>query len=141
MTTYFSVLPRDIKNILDQYQKQIIINILQDIADTRAISRSIDRDYWLGNNELINLITEMRDRLLEQGITTDIEPPSGTGGEVRLIITDIKPISYDLLPEYIRDFVANINNNVTLNGINKVIRDHNLKFQLSYINNKLQIIY
>lgn len=125
MTTYFSNLPKD------------ITNILQNIADTRAINRFIARNYWIEKQRFSHPNTEIRDRLLAQGITTHIEPEEAT--DVRLIITDINPVSYDILPEYIRDFVANINSYTPLPGINKVIKDHNLNFQLGYINNKLTI--
>lgn len=127
MTTYFDLLPGDVKRLIDLYKN---INILQDIINVTAVCNNIACDYY-SYRQLIN-------RWLIQGIKVDIKVLKY---KLQVTIVDISSISNESLPMLIRDFISNINNSIGLTGINKVIEKHKLGFKLAYVNGKLQIIY
>lgn len=124
--TYISQLPKDVRNILDSYQKEHLKKLIRELMNN---SKKLQSQLWEREFDMdlkhITYYVGILAILRENGIETEVKREDG-----RLVINikDLKLISHRELFEMLVNI--ELNHYLTVGEINKILRQNNEPFRL-----------
>lgn len=129
--TYFKELPKDITNIIDEYQKEYVKKILQSILNTPAAIK-----YYTDNMPRApDTIMGIKNELAKDGIVAEFEKENG---KWVLNIKDVAILSDKELFDVLNGLRQSI---ATVPSINTALKTNNANFKFVPYDNKIEMEY